>query len=121
MAKVRSRRGPCPYCGNRFARRGERMKTIDHVHPTSKGGSPGFENRVACCWRCNNDKMDLGLTKWLALLVERSDRRATHVARFIEARQTQKFAARQPFTQEYAISWGETPMPLSGERGTADA
>ena len=37
----------CQYCSSK-----ENL-TIDHVHPTSKGGKTCFENCVTCCKKCN--------------------------------------------------------------------
>ena len=42
----------CQYCGLK----GERMMTVDHVHPRSKGGPSTWENLVCACTRCNNRK-----------------------------------------------------------------
>jgi 5-methylcytosine-specific restriction endonuclease McrA len=42
----------CQYCGIK----GERMMTVDHVHPKSKGGPSTWENLVCACMRCNNRK-----------------------------------------------------------------
>ncbi|TAM59097.1 HNH endonuclease [bacterium] len=42
----------CQYCGVR----GERLMTVDHVLPRSKGGPSTWENLVAACVRCNNRK-----------------------------------------------------------------
>jgi 5-methylcytosine-specific restriction endonuclease McrA len=42
----------CQYCGLK----GERMMTVDHVHPRSKGGPSTWENLVCACMRCNNRK-----------------------------------------------------------------
>jgi 5-methylcytosine-specific restriction endonuclease McrA len=42
----------CQYCGER------RDLTIDHVHPTSRGGPHAWENVVASCDPCNNRKGD---------------------------------------------------------------
>ena len=39
----------CGYCGGAAT-------TIDHVLPRSRGGVDSWENLVACCLRCNNDK-----------------------------------------------------------------
>ena len=41
----------CGYCG-------KSASTIDHVMPRSRGGADSWENLVACCLRCNNDKSD---------------------------------------------------------------
>jgi len=39
----------CAYCA-------KPANTIDHVQPKSKGGKDTWENLVACCFRCNNQK-----------------------------------------------------------------
>jgi 5-methylcytosine-specific restriction endonuclease McrA len=41
----------CAYCGGHAS-------TVDHVVPRSRGGADSWENLVACCLRCNNDKGD---------------------------------------------------------------
>ncbi len=46
----------CCYCG------GE-ADTIDHVHPTSKGGENKWTNVVAACARCNSKKSDTLLSE----------------------------------------------------------
>jgi len=47
----------CAFCG----RRGE---TVDHVVPRSRGGRDTWENLVACCTKCNNDKGDRTPEEW---------------------------------------------------------
>ena len=42
----------CQYCGLR----GERLMTVDHVTPKSRGGPSTWENLVCACMRCNNRK-----------------------------------------------------------------
>jgi 5-methylcytosine-specific restriction endonuclease McrA len=42
----------CQYCGLK----GERLMTVDHVAPRSKGGASTWENLVCACMRCNNRK-----------------------------------------------------------------
>jgi 5-methylcytosine-specific restriction endonuclease McrA len=42
----------CQYCNLK----GERMMTVDHVLPRSKGGASTWENLVCACMRCNNRK-----------------------------------------------------------------
>ena len=42
----------CQYCGVRR----ERLMTVDHVHPKSKGGPSTWENLVCACMYCNNRK-----------------------------------------------------------------
>jgi 5-methylcytosine-specific restriction endonuclease McrA len=39
----------CAYCGGHAT-------TVDHVLPRSRGGRQSWENLVACCLRCNNQK-----------------------------------------------------------------
>jgi len=39
----------CAYCG-------AGATTIDHVVPRSRGGADSWDNLVACCLRCNNQK-----------------------------------------------------------------
>jgi 5-methylcytosine-specific restriction endonuclease McrA len=41
----------CVYCGRR-----EKVLTIDHIIPVSRGGKSDFDNCVACCRTCNNHK-----------------------------------------------------------------
>ena len=36
----------CAYCG-------KRAESVDHIHPTSRGGRNHWMNVVACCNRCN--------------------------------------------------------------------
>ena len=43
----------CQYCGKT-----PKKLTIDHVIPKSKGGKSTFENCVAACKPCNNNKND---------------------------------------------------------------
>ncbi len=42
----------CQYCGVR----GEKLMTVDHVVPRSRGGPSTWENLVCACMRCNNRK-----------------------------------------------------------------
>lgn len=42
----------CQYCGLR----GEKLMTVDHVVPKSRGGPSTWENLVCACMRCNNRK-----------------------------------------------------------------
>jgi 5-methylcytosine-specific restriction endonuclease McrA len=42
----------CQYCGTR----GERLMTVDHIVPKSRGGDSTWENLVCACMRCNNRK-----------------------------------------------------------------
>jgi 5-methylcytosine-specific restriction endonuclease McrA len=42
----------CQYCGIK----GDRLMTVDHIVPRSKGGPSTWENLVCACMRCNNRK-----------------------------------------------------------------
>ena len=42
----------CQYCGKRSSK----ALTIDHVIPSTRGGTSSWENLVACCDTCNNKK-----------------------------------------------------------------
>lgn len=44
----------CAYCGVR----GDRVMTVDHVVPRSRGGRSAWDNLVACCSTCNARKRD---------------------------------------------------------------
>jgi hypothetical protein len=52
----------CEYCGVSEVDVGGEL-TLDHYHPTSKGGSDGLENLLYCCPRCNQYKLDYWPTK----------------------------------------------------------
>jgi len=45
--------GTCAYCGT-FLEKGQ--MTVDHVMPSSRGGSGEWENIVCACERCNSEK-----------------------------------------------------------------
>ena len=47
--------GRCQYCGRHLALR---EFTIDHVLPTSRGGTTRWDNVVTCCAPCNRRKAD---------------------------------------------------------------
>lgn len=55
----------CYYCRQRFDEDYGIDKTKDHVIPLSKGGLDKKENRVPCCFGCNQWKQDLFLNDWL--------------------------------------------------------
>ena len=44
----------CQYCGKRC--KTKKNRTLDHVHPRSKGGDSGWTNIVTCCFACNQKK-----------------------------------------------------------------
>ncbi len=45
----------CQFCGRVFA---AHELTLDHVIPRSRGGHTDWDNLVACCHTCNNQKGD---------------------------------------------------------------
>lgn len=60
----RHQRSACRYCKRPFD---EVIieKTKDHIVPVSKGGFDRKENRVPCCYECNQWKDDKSLETWL--------------------------------------------------------
>ncbi len=48
-------RNTCQFCGKLFP---ASELTLDHVMPRSRGGRSTWENLVACCYSCNNNKGD---------------------------------------------------------------
>lgn len=48
--------GICQYCEGELRLTGKRNITCDHVIPDSKGGAFSWENIVAACNRCNQEK-----------------------------------------------------------------
>ena len=69
----------CAYCG-------KSASTIDHVFPRSRGGASSWENLVACCLRCNNDKSDKTLASlgWQLRVTPQPPRGASWQYREIE-------------------------------------
>lgn len=53
-----TRRGVLRRDSNRCGYCGKHASTIDHILPRSRGGANSWENLVACCLRCNNEKSD---------------------------------------------------------------
>jgi len=54
----------CQWCGKKLS---STSGTIDHVYPTSKGGTNTWRNVVACCVACNNEKGDMMAEKFTKL------------------------------------------------------
>jgi 5-methylcytosine-specific restriction endonuclease McrA len=48
-------RNTCQFCGTALP---AAELTLDHVMPRSRGGRSSWENLVACCYSCNNNKGD---------------------------------------------------------------
>lgn len=47
----------------------ERIATVDHIYPTSKGGEKlNPKNLLVCCSQCNRMKADLTHRQWIALM-----------------------------------------------------
>lgn len=47
-----------PHAIEDWAKRGKGIASVDHKHPTSRGGSSKLENLVLCCYTCNEKKGD---------------------------------------------------------------
>jgi len=50
----------CVYCGNST----QKLLTLDHVIPQSKGGKNTWDNLVTACKQCNSEKADLSLEEY---------------------------------------------------------
>jgi hypothetical protein len=50
----------CRYCGRKTP---EVVLQVDHVIPSSQGGSNDMENLVTACWECNSGKSDKPLSE----------------------------------------------------------
>ena len=50
----------CVYCGNS----NQKLLTLDHVIPQSKGGQDSWDNLVTACRQCNGEKADLTLEEY---------------------------------------------------------
>lgn len=50
---------PCYYCG-------DLAQSVDHMMPSSKGGSNALDNKVPACHRCNQMKGDLSVEEFIA-------------------------------------------------------
>ena len=48
-------RNTCQFCSRTLP---ASELTLDHVLPRSRGGRSSWENLVACCYKCNNSKVD---------------------------------------------------------------
>ncbi len=64
--------------------------TRDHIRPRSRltadaRSLPGALNRAYVCERCNQDKADLSLVAFLAILICRHDARAARVAGVVQS------------------------------------
>jgi len=51
----------CQYCGAPLTLS---KMTYDHLHPRARGGKHSWDNVVAACKRCNNEKSDSTSSKW---------------------------------------------------------
>lgn len=58
----RTQDGFCYLCGAKLR---TRDITVDHVKPTSKGGTHTTDNLKGACWSCNNAKADKPLNVYL--------------------------------------------------------
>jgi hypothetical protein len=60
----KEKKNRCAYCWVQFDEE-YTTRTKDHVVPTSKGGLNSPENKLPCCWNCNQWKGDKLLEEWL--------------------------------------------------------
>lgn len=58
------RHAKCPYCGVKLT---NENATADHIVPISQGSNNSQINLVVCCQKCNGDKGDMSLKKFLKL------------------------------------------------------
>jgi 5-methylcytosine-specific restriction endonuclease McrA len=72
---------PCPYCGVAMRVDTPTHPTKDHLRPRTRGGT--LESCIVVCERCNHDKSELSLFRFLQWLEERGDPRARYVQRFL--------------------------------------
>lgn len=99
-------RGACVYCGATY-QAGAKL-TVDHVVSRKRGGGDDFDNLVAACRSCNEDKTHFSLG---AYLFELADRGASPA-------QTGAIAARVKAACEAPIAWPEVPAALALYRRT---
>jgi 5-methylcytosine-specific restriction endonuclease McrA len=65
--------GLCWYCGVRVALDprakdgANRLATVDHQTPLTRGGDDSPENRVTACFRCNQEKANMTVEEYRAL------------------------------------------------------
>ena len=57
--------GRCAYCGETFF-----PLTVDHIIPSSRGGTNSRSNLTAACWPCNSEKLDFTPEEWKAWRLE---------------------------------------------------
>lgn len=53
--------GKCYYCGVKL--RGK-FFTVDHLTPSSRGGSDNIDNLTPCCLNCNSEKDNLTVEEY---------------------------------------------------------
>lgn len=61
----------CIYCGHPLTL--ETME-VDHIVPSSQGGSNGFENKVCACPQCNAEKADKSVAEFVEGMSQRRRR-----------------------------------------------
>jgi 5-methylcytosine-specific restriction endonuclease McrA len=66
----------CAYCGE------NKICTIDHIIPRSKGGGNSKNNLVKVCEKCNGDKSNHSLSEWIDKLKQSIDNRVERVIQF---------------------------------------
>ena len=68
MLFMRREPGRCYWCGCILTRGGTqrpRSRTKDHLTPKARGGRGG-DNKVSCCWSCNQRKGDMTAEEYAA-------------------------------------------------------
>ena len=82
----------CNYCDvpmtwvSMLPRRPQRPRdeTIDHIWPTSRGGTNHGFNRIKACRKCNFEKANKTLAEWIVELRDANDPRLPFVTKVLE-------------------------------------
>lgn len=107
----------CIYCGHPLTL--ETME-VDHIVPTSRGGSNGFENKVCACPRCNAEKADKSVAEFVDGMNQR--RRRAYFNRLETLYMQDKLSmekwnlldplAAEPEEEEVTDNWEEPLRPI---------
>ena len=71
----------CAYCG--FSLEDGAMLTLDHINPSSKGGSNDENNLVTCCHKCNSSRQDRPVAKFIRDVAGYVNRDAEVIAKHV--------------------------------------
>lgn len=127
MSRNRAHKGrPCPWCGNPMRYEGGRGQgrhapTDEHLVPRVRGR--GLGPRPVVCAKCNQDKGQMTLDGFLGVLNARGDKRAKHVARWMEAHVEAVNHARNleyEWARRQEIERGSIINRGRGKRGSCD-